>query len=204
MMSIHTFLRRFRNKEDGVISIELLFAVPLLLWTLMSTFVYFDAFKSRTISTRAALTVADMISREEQALSPEYIDGTRNLLRALSDSDANPDLRVTVFSYRQAQDDLQTRWSRNRGYSRALSENELKQLWDSDRIPPMADGDVAILLETSTTYTAIANTTILGPLSTGNLDEIEFTTFTVIKPRYSPFVCFDPTPKNLENGDTVC
>ncbi|MEO0917457.1 MAG: hypothetical protein AAFY31_10825 [Pseudomonadota bacterium] len=207
MMRTPKFLNSFRRDEDGIISIELLFAVPILLWTLMSTMIYFDAFKAQTISTRAALTVADMISREEQPLSPDYLNGTRNLLRTLSAVDDNPDFRITIFRYRQAQDDVRRNWTRRRGYSSNLTNSDLNTLFNDGRIPPMSDGEVAILLETSTMYRPIANTAFLGPLSNGGTDandEIEFTTFTIIKPRYSPAVCFDPTPNDLENGDTIC
>lgn len=206
-MKTHKSLSCFRRDQDGVISIELLFAIPILLWTLMSTMVYFDAFKAKTISTRAALTVADMISREEQPLSSDYLDGTRDLLRTLSSVDDNPDFRLTIFRFRQAQGDIVTNWGRYRGYDKNMTDADLNQLFNDGRIPPMSDGEVAILLETTTTYTPIANSAILGPLSNGGTDvndDIEFTTFTIIKPRYSPAVCFDPTPKNLTNGDTVC
>ncbi|WP_320241611.1 hypothetical protein [Cognatiyoonia sp. IB215182] len=201
------FLNRFRRDEDGIISIELLFAVPILLWTLMSTMIYFDAFKAQTVSTRAALTVADMISREEQSLSPAYLNGTRNLLRTLSSVDDDPDFRLTIFRFRDAQNDVVINWGERRGYNQDLTQNELDQLFNDGRIPPMSDGEVGILLETSTMYRPIANTAFLGPLSNGGTDandEIEFTTFTIIKPRYSPAVCFDPTPNDLDNGDTVC
>ncbi|MDX8347693.1 hypothetical protein SLH49_06815 [Cognatiyoonia sp. IB215446] len=207
MMRTPEFLNRFRRDQDGIISIELLFAVPILLWTLMSTMIYFDAFKAQTISTRAALTVADMISREEQSLSPAYLNGTRNLLRSLSSVDEDPDFRLTIFRFRDAQNDVVINWGRRRGYDKNLTENELNTLFNDGRIPPMSDGEVAILLETSTMYRPIANTAFLGPLSNGGTDvndEIEFTTFTIIKPRYSPAVCFDPTPNDLENGDTIC
>ncbi len=204
MTVIHRLLHRFRRSDDGVIALEIVFAVPIMLWVLMSTFVYFDAFKAQTVSTRAALTVADMISREEQPLSPDYLNGTRQLLRALSAVDADPDFRVTVFQYRQNRDDLRRRWSRNRGYGSNLTNADLNELWRAERIPPMSNGEIAILLETRTTYGAIANTVWWGPLSADNSDEIEFNTFTVIKPRYSVQTCFDPTPKNLDNGDTIC
>ncbi|MEL6682020.1 MAG: hypothetical protein AAFQ09_05175 [Pseudomonadota bacterium] len=195
--------KRFRDDQDGVVSVELLFAVPILMWVLMSTFVYFDAFKSQTISTRAALTVADMISREEQCLSRDYLEGTRNLLRALSEVDDDPDFRVTVFRYREAQDDLQRRWSRNRGYGRNLNNNNMNSLRDAGRIPPLANNEYAILLETRTAYNTIANTTWWGPVSRNDQDQIEFETFTVIKPRYASQVCFDPTPDNPDSGDEV-
>ena len=147
-MILMASLRRFREQEDGVISIEMIFAVPILLWTLMSTIVYFDAYRAEAITTRAALTVADMISREEQAITPDYLDGTRQVLRVLSESDANPDFRITVFRYRSTQDDFRRVWSRNRGMGQNLTNADLQNL--RNRFPPMANNDRAILLETRT------------------------------------------------------
>lgn len=201
-MILMASLRRFREQEDGVISIEMIFAVPILLWTLMSTIVYFDAYRAEAITTRAALTVADMISREEQAITPDYLDGTRQVLRVLSESDANPDFRITVFRYRSTQDDFRRVWSRNRGMGQNLTNADLQNL--RNRFPPMANNDRAILLETRTEYQGIVSAGILGPFPTRELEDVEFNTFTVIKPRYTNNFCWDSSPADPNSGDERC
>ncbi|MEM9786636.1 MAG: hypothetical protein AAF801_09045 [Pseudomonadota bacterium] len=202
-MKMLRYLRRFRDSEDGVISIELLFAVPILLWTLISTIVYFDAYHAKAVSTRAALTVADMISREEQAITPDYLTGTREVLRALSEVDNNPDFRLTVFRYRAAQDDFRRIWSRNRGLGPNLTNTDLENL--RGRFPPMANGDRAILLETRTNYQAPMKAGIMGPFPTQELENVDFETFTIIKPRYTgDRFCWDPTPEAQDSGDERC
>ena len=196
-------IRRFRDQEDGVISIELLFAVPILVWALMSTMVYFDAYRAESISNRAALTVADMFSREEAAISPAFLDGTQQVLQLLAEARTLPEFRVTTFSYDETADAFERRWSENRSVGDNLDNNDLANM--RDRFPRMADNDRAILLETWTDYTPPMRVGLwLFRSSDAQTTNIEFKTFTVIKPRYTNNFCFDKTPLVTTNGDEEC
>ena len=212
MKTLPNLLRRFRKEEDGVAAIELLFCVPLLLWTLMSTFVYFDAYRAQSISVRAALTVADMFSREETPISPDYMDGARSVLSLLAETDANPDFRVTVFTYRRLENDFRLVWSQNRGLGPNLTNADLENMRDS--FPQMSNNDRAIMLETETEYSAPFRTPVMfywreGQANgtrhaDGEVQNITFDNRVIIKPRYTNNYCFDPTPNLPTNGDDDC
>jgi len=190
-------LHKFLNEEDGSMSIELLLMVPILTWALLSTFVYFDAFRVESNANRAALTLADMFSREETPITPEYMNSARELLRALTYEEANPDFRVTVYRYRENQDDYRRVWSQHRGMGGRLNNNALKQLQDEGRLPMMADGDRSILVETRVNYDAPFSIG-MGPFIPTNLDDVTFETFTVIRARPGT-LCWDAQPENDEN-----
>ena len=194
-MKIKSLLREFRDDDSGVIAIELLLVIPILVWALLSTLVYFDAFKSESISTRLSMTIADMFSRETD-VDWTFINGAHDLLDALSQSDSPPDLRVTL--YRINNKGLYVRvWSRNVGsYYSNHTTTTLRA--EADRLPILSVGDRSLLIETHTDYSAPFSIGI-GPFLETNLDDFSFDTFTVIRPRYEYTVCFI---KN--NGDPLC
>ena len=64
MRSLLKCLRRMRDDESGSIAVETIMMVPLLAWALLSTLAYFDAYRAESISVKAGLTIADMVSRE--------------------------------------------------------------------------------------------------------------------------------------------
>ncbi|MFQ1700026.1 TadE/TadG family type IV pilus assembly protein [Loktanella agnita] len=190
MKMISDLLIRFRNTEEGSISIELLLVVPILVWALMSTLVYFDIFRAEAISNRASLTIADMVSREEDPINYDYIDAVHELLQVLAEADNDPDIRVTYFAYdHDGESKVHSMiWSETAGgYSDGHDDASLQAL--SDQLPVMASNDRAFLVETRMKYRAPFEVGI-GPFVTTNLDGHEFTNFTVIRPRFAN-VCFD-------------
>ncbi|WP_342078658.1 hypothetical protein [Yoonia sp. SS1-5] len=180
-------LRRFRDDESGNAAIEILFCVPIMVWALLSTMVYFDAYHDEAISTRAGLTIADMVSREDAPITPSYLNATRQLLRSLTETENNPDFRITVFEYREPQDDYRVVWSRNRGWGQNYNDARLALV--KDRLPMMADATNAILVETRTTYNAPFSVTV-APFMVQNLEGVEFNSFTVISPRFASSICW--------------
>jgi Flp pilus assembly protein TadG len=193
-MNIRDFLRRFNDDEHGTIAIELVLVTPVLMWVLLSTFVYFDVYRTESNSHRAALTIADMFSREQTAITGTYLAGTRQLLRTLTFSEANPDFRVTVYRFDDPDGDFigdyRRVWSRNRGLGPNLTNNDLLTLKQAERLPILAHGDRAILVETRTEYSP-PFTFGLGPFAGTDLDDVTFQTFNVIRPRFNPSLCWD-------------
>lgn len=192
-------LRAFRQAEDGTAAVELVLAVPILVWALMSTMVYFDAFHKKTLSVRAALTMADMFSREQTSIDNNYLDGAQSLLKTLSLPDGTPDMRVTVYYYVSDEKRYYSVWSEVRGTAFSPMTNaDLAGL--NSRLPLMSDGDRSILVETRTDYHAPFSIGI-GPFLQTNLEDKVFHTFTVISPRFSSTLCIDKPPYNDIEGD---
>lgn len=204
MINFREMVGRFQSDEDASASIELVLVTPIIAWALLSTIVYFDAFRAETRNARAGLTIADMFSREVNtpvAIGANYIDAAQSLLRTLVETDPNPSIRVTSYSWDGPNNRYVVRWSQDRGMGQVLTTADLDLI--KDRLPIMANGATSILVETSTEYRAPFALGI-APFTNNNLGPIEMTTFTVISPRFRPAVCFDPTPANPSNGDEIC
>ena len=185
-------LRQFWDDESGVVAVELVLMVPILTWAFLSTYVYFDVFRVESNANRAALTVADMFSREDAPITSDYLDGAHSLLKQLTFEETDPDFRLTVYTYRETQDDYRVIWSEFRGYLDELKHTDLENM--RHRLPVMANADRAILLETRVEYDAPFRIG-LGPFTSTDLEDVTFTTFTVIRPR-APTLCWDrPDPQ---------
>ena len=207
-MSLTRVFQQFRSDERGVISIELILVLPILTWVLMSTFVYFDLFRNESNTHRAALTVADMFSREQTLIDGGYVTGARNVLRELTLDDPDPALRVTVYRYQASDDTYRVVWSENNGLAPNLDDDALKLLQDAQRLPILADDGRHILVETRATYTPPFRTGISLIARRGTDSEVRlfegsqiggftFDTFTVISPRFTPSLCWDaPAPND--------
>jgi Flp pilus assembly protein TadG len=201
MKRVLSTLQDFKTSQNGSVSIELCLMVPIMLWALLSTFVYFDAYRAEAKSNRAGLTIADMISRERDSVDSGYITAARSLLRALSETGTDPRIRVTTYSWDDTSKRYEVEWSQHRGMTEELTTAMLVGM--ENRLPIMADGARSILVETEVDYVAPFSMGI-GPFSDTNLNPIVLRTFTVISPRFMPTVCYDPTPANPTNGDALC
>ncbi|KJZ19774.1 hypothetical protein TW80_02465 [Loktanella sp. S4079] len=194
-------LREFWRDQEGIASVELMLSVPILVWALLSTHVYFDAFRAESLSTRAGLTIADMYSRRD-VVNDDYVTGSYRLFNVLTGHKMSGpgNVRVTSFEFLN-------------GENRTPSDDSVRVIWSKvgdvglvphttsslnnliDRIPIMDNHQQAILVETSTTYTAPFSIG-LGPFMETNLDDVEFDTFTVIRPRFHSQLCFEDSDEN--------
>jgi hypothetical protein len=132
------YFKAFGKDESGTISIELLIVVPMLTWALISVIVYFDAFRAQYYSERANDTIADMISREENAITAEFLEGADGILRNLTTIDSSPEFRVTIVGYTEADDSYRIIWSRGEGAGIDL-DNVVAPILDVSSLPQLAD-----------------------------------------------------------------
>lgn len=186
MMSFRSLKTRFaqwRRDEEGSVSVEVLMTVPLLAWAMLATLTYFHAYRAEAISEKASLTIADMISREADYITPDYIEGARGLLKFLSIEDRWPDLRITVVEYDGDVQRYERVWSKEKGPRSPLTNAQVIAM--ADKLPVMSDNEQAIVVETWTEYNA--------PYGVG-LDSFDMTTMTVISPRFVTQVCWNATP----------
>ena len=175
-------IRQWHDDETGSIAVETLMMVPLLSWAILSTLSYFDAYRAESISSKASLTIADMISREANLIDTQYIRGARELLRFLTMSDAWPDLRITVVRWDEPNSTLRRVWSQERGPRKGLTHAEVAALVDD--VPILSDDERLIIVETWTDYT---------PMYSVGLSPFTMETFTFISPRFVSQVCYQHT-----------
>ncbi len=193
MMRFPQTLRRrikdFHESESGSSNIELALLVPLLAVITFGLLTFFQAFKAKTQATRAATVVSDMVTRETNPITPEYLAGIEGLMDTIIESDANPEYRLTAFTWNKRSEDYRVRWSKERGDQPVLTRTALNEV--ADQLPTLKHGQRAILLETWVDYEPMTNF--------GMTEATTFKNFLVAAPRFVPQLCWmganvtDPT-----------
>ncbi len=160
-MTFRKLLRRNLEDERGSFSIEAILMFPLLAWAFMAMFVFFEGLRESNINLKATYTVSDLLSREaDELVSDEYLNGIHAIYTWLSRTPNPVQMRVTVVRYDDHDDedpdtgshDLE--WSRGiAGQPDLLQENIATLI--TPHVPIMADSDIAIVVESWSTYVPI-------------------------------------------------
>jgi len=172
-----------RNEDGGTVAIEFVMMVPLLAWAFLSTITYFHAYRTEAIAHKAGLTIADMISREADYITPQYLSGARSLLRFLTLDDKYPDIRITVAYWDAGENKYKRAWSKERGPRSPLTQSEVAAL--HTKLPILTDQERVVIVETWTEYEA--------RYAVGQ-DDFDMSTFTAISPRFVDRICWNATP----------
>ncbi|MBU0779390.1 MAG: hypothetical protein KKC72_04985 [Alphaproteobacteria bacterium] len=206
-------LYRLWRQEDGTLTIEFLILAPIMFWTFLATLAYFDAYRAEAISEKAAITIADVMSRETNAVSDTYLDGVYGLLKFLTYSDANPEMRVSVLRYHdkdsetnEASDDhFHVVWSETRngggsGVQSRLTTSDSRAM--TANLPTMGNEDRLILVETWTHYSSAYNLGLRnvwgGNSGDGEIKDIVMQTYVFNAPRFGQ-TCFSNTPADVDS-----
>ncbi|MDO6725713.1 pilus assembly protein [Cognatishimia sp. 1_MG-2023] len=209
MRMILTHIKNFAKDTKGVVAVEVVIILPILLWAIAAMAIYFDVFRTKSAAEKASYTIGDMLSRETNAITPEYIDNTRLLYEAISRTQVHSDassggatgtttldpetglevpaveqgtsLRLSVITWNEDESEYELEWSQTRGANfEPLVTADLILL--EANLPQMADQDTVILVETSMSYTPVLN---VG-LGARNIE-----TFTFTRPRYAPQLVYE-------------
>lgn len=182
------FARRFARDDDGNITVEALIWFPMMLGVLASMFSLHDAFRYKSLNTKAAYTISDALSRETDPIDNAYLDGMVDVLEFLTRSNGPYSLRVTLVNFdgpkyddagnqTSAGDGYEVEWSQVRGDFDVLTTGELQTM--SDRLPNMLGNERVIVVETRTDYRP--------PFEIPVLNEAElFYTYGFTRPRFAP------------------
>lgn len=183
-------LRRFRRDERGTLSVETAMFFPLLIFTFVGIYTFFDGFRTQNINVRASYTIADMLSRETNMIDDDYIEGLNKVLGLLTKSDYETILRITVVTMdahdktTPDDDEYQLVWSEVEGgtgqYVKALTPATLSTI--EDRIPIMDHGDINIVVETWSGFV---------PIFDFGIDPYYFEHLVVTRPRFGPQLCWE-------------
>lgn len=169
--------RRFARSERGSLSVEAVFAIPMLVWAITATFVFWDAFKTLNIAQKATYTVADMLSRETTAIDPDYMTSIHELFEFLAGDAGDNALRVTVVRMTQDPDTLvktaELVWSQGVGGIKGYQDLTVIR----SRLPDMAAGDQMIVVETEQEW---------SPAFTVGLASYRFREVALARPRFAP------------------
>ena len=92
-------LERFWRDEAGTVKVEFIIVFPLIIGWILSSFVFFDAYRNYSRAAKATFAVADIVSRQT-TLSLGSIVGYHDLLNGLIPwSDDNKWIRVSSLQY---------------------------------------------------------------------------------------------------------
>ncbi len=173
---------KFTRSEHGGMTVEAVLVIPILVWAITATFVFWDAFKTINISQKATYTVADMLSRETAAIDADYMTATHELFDYLAGTEGDNSLRVSVVSMAQDPDTLvksmSLEWSE--GVGGMTGHSDLSVL--KDRVPDMAAGDQLIIVESVQEW---------APSFAVGLANYRFREFAISRPRFAPQLVWD-------------
>ena len=175
-------LKSFFRNESGTQSVEAVFAFPLVALAIIMTLTFWDGFHTKTVSQRATYTVADMLSREKQAIDADYLTAMHELYDFVAKENGGTALRVSVVQFfvdpTTADETLSLVWSE--GVGGPSGHADIKNL--RDRIPLMASGDQLIVVESFHNWTPIFNV---------GIDPLQFVDVAITRPRFAPNLVWD-------------
>jgi len=174
--------RNFRISEHGGLTVEAVLIIPIVVWALTATFVFWDAFKTINISQKATYTIADTLSRETSAIDTDYMTASHELYDYLMGGAGNNALRVSVIGMSQDpitfQKSMTLEWSQ--GVGGVSGYTDLSVL--KDRVPDMAPGDQLIVVESEQEW---------APAFAVGLASYRFREVAISRPRFAPQLVWD-------------
>lgn len=182
-------LRAFLEDTSGNVTVEFVLAMPILFWTFMASYVFFDGYRQSAINLKAANTISDLVSRETEAINNAYVDSMVELLTLMTRTPSDVDLRLSVIRWDEADDRYYLDWSANRGFPTALNNDNIGDL--EDRLPVMPDNERVILVETNNVFV---------PLFNVGLDNINLENFVFARPRFVSQIVFEGMNEGSEAG----
>jgi len=183
-MSILSHLRlqgqRFAKSEKGAMPVEGVIASTFLIWWYIASFQFFDAYRQKNINQKGAYTIADLISRETNAIDGNYVEGMNTLFDYLTFSRRPTTIRVSSVFFDNDNDINKIAWSYGTGSTGGMTTAELQ--YKANRIPVLAQGDYVIAVETFMAYEPIFN---IG------LKAQWFQQFITTRPRFTSCITWD-------------
>jgi len=173
---------KFSRGEHGGLSVEAVLVFPILVWAITATFVFFDAFKTINVSQKATYTIADMLSRETEAIDPDFLTAAHETFDFLAGVNGDNALRVTVVTMVEDPDTLiktiELVWSEGVGGLSGYVNLDIIE----NRLPDMAAGDQMIVVESEQEW---------APAFAVGLDSYRFREVAISRPRFAPQLVWD-------------
>lgn len=174
--------RRFLRDEQGAVVTEFMIYLPLLLWAWFAMYAFWDAYRTMNHAQKAAFAIADLLSREQVAVTDNYRNGLRNVFAYMTNRGTGEvKTRFTSILRHKENNRYQVHWSYSPGNAMPkLTTNALQDQSMQGRLPVMADGDYVLLVETSIHYTPPVDISIFGPTFTAR----DIGNFVLTRPRF--------------------
>ena len=147
-------LARAFLRDEGSLTVEAVIMLPTLILFDLSSFTFFDAYRTQTVLIRGTYVVSDLLSRETDEIGPNDIAGMGDVFEYLTFTPGAGEIRVTEV-WREVDDDLGidrhvVAWSHGTGGMPDMTPAELVELLPD--MPTMAPKERLTVLETFTAY----------------------------------------------------
>jgi hypothetical protein len=186
----------FVRDERGTVIVETVIVAPLLFWTVIALFSYWDVYRSVNVIQKAAYTVSDIISRrnEVEPLKGADFIGYKKLMNYLIDQDQDAFVRVTSLTWDAEDAQYEVLWSCSPNMELpAVTDAELNSPAYTDRIPVMPDNDTVVLVEAGVEYVPVFDVGVpyYGTAIEEGLESMIIEQFVITKPRLAPQIYMD-------------
>jgi hypothetical protein len=186
---VHTTRRqmaRFRRDEDAASqSVEALLIIPLLIWTFLASYTFFDVYRAKSLALKANYAISDLLSRETEPINMNYLLGAEKVYDYLTQQEADPWVRVTVVYCwdncaveEESSRVLKADWSKATDNLPTFSDDDVMSHLDPI-IPLLAEGERVIIVETSTEYTPPFSQNLTG------IGSRKFVDIVMTRPRFA-------------------
>jgi hypothetical protein len=196
-----------RTDEDGAVSTEFVIIFPLLTLWLLSSFVWYDAFRSNSLTAKVAYTISDVSSRYEQ-ISVADMTELYNLHKKLLPGRVRDGyLRVSSICWNGTRHRVLWSFLGDETYLAAIADpdDELEP-----RLEPLQDEDVPLgLMPQMSVNDSIILTDVYGewhPLSTkAMLPNMTWKNSLVTRPRFKDIVALSQPLEGYPHAqDVLC
>lgn len=188
-MRLQDSFRQYVRDDRGTVLVEFLILLPLLVWTMLALVVYWDVFRTMNTAQKAAYSISDLISRQENNLNLAFVNGMQDVFDYLMlNNGQDSRIRITSVVYDKPNDKYISLFSVSPDNKVApYSEAEIQTL--KDRIPLMSNLDSVVIVETAVDYVPAFDLGVLNVTAT--LGSQVFTEFVVTRPRFKSRICLE-------------
>ena len=138
----------FLRDTHGSVSVEAVLITPLLIWGMVSTYVFYDGFRHKTRVHVAANSVVDVLSRQTATITPQFVEDLNNVFDTLATMRGSTSMRITSVAQTAVDDAPIIAWSHGtRGIPAAQTLTDL-----TGAVPPILTGEAVVVLETFGTW----------------------------------------------------
>lgn len=186
-------LRRFVHDDSASVTVEVVLILPLLLWGYFGLFMLFEGYRSLTTNVNSAYVISDLLSRETNGITSNYIEGLNSIQDVLTQSPHRTVLRVSVVEYDADQDDHELQWSYATAGRSAIQAGQVDDAL-VPFLPGMYDGEQLIIVETWMAFVPFLDITTLKGTDWGDgnssYEPFYFEGVAVTRPRFASQLCW--------------
>jgi len=175
LSNIKSFIANFRKSQSGGLSVEAVITFPVIFYAFAATFVFFDAFRAQSQAVKAAYTIGDVLSRETNFVSPNYLDSLWEIQEAMTTSFFDSEMRVTIVRWTESDQSYHVVWSETVGNVVPLNDATLDDHVE-DFLPTLSNDKIVIAVENFIEHV---------PIFEIGLDPFTFHNVVPTRPRFS-------------------